>query len=148
MGDLGKLIVAKSFKKMPKVQYIAQSGHTDFSHHDGWVEQRKEYESSVTRLGYIWKNFVTIFLSLVAQIIRQHLSNFSKIKFGQFGATIDQNCATFIPSGHSGYDSSTNEIAIRRISLRYPKYLKSHEYIAVQFLFYYLPWNQLIARPF
>ena len=28
MGDLGKLIVAKGFKKLPKVQKIAKSGHT------------------------------------------------------------------------------------------------------------------------
>ena len=28
MGDLGKLIAAKGFKKLPKVQKIAQSGHT------------------------------------------------------------------------------------------------------------------------
>ena len=28
VGDLGKLIVAKGFKKLPKVQEIAQSGHT------------------------------------------------------------------------------------------------------------------------
>ena len=28
MGDLGKLIIAKGFQKLPKVQYIAQSGHT------------------------------------------------------------------------------------------------------------------------
>ena len=28
LGDLGKLIVAKGFKKLPKVQKIAQSGHT------------------------------------------------------------------------------------------------------------------------
>ena len=28
--DLGKLIVAKGFKKLPKVQKIAQSGHTAF----------------------------------------------------------------------------------------------------------------------
>ena len=27
VGDFGKLIVAKSFKKLPKVQEIAQSGH-------------------------------------------------------------------------------------------------------------------------
>ena len=27
-GDLGKLIVAKGFKKLPKVQKIARSGHT------------------------------------------------------------------------------------------------------------------------
>ena len=28
MGDLGKLIVAKGLNKLPKVQKIAQSGHT------------------------------------------------------------------------------------------------------------------------
>ena len=28
VGDLGKLIVAKGFKKLPKVQKITQSGHT------------------------------------------------------------------------------------------------------------------------
>ena len=27
--DLGQLIVAKGFKKLPKVQKIARSGHTD-----------------------------------------------------------------------------------------------------------------------
>ena len=32
MRDLGKLIVAKGFKKLPKVQKIAQSGHTDEEH--------------------------------------------------------------------------------------------------------------------
>ena len=30
--DYGKLIVAKGFKKLPKVQNIAQSGHTDDEH--------------------------------------------------------------------------------------------------------------------
>ena len=29
VGDLGKLIVAKGFKKLPKVQKIAKSDHTD-----------------------------------------------------------------------------------------------------------------------
>ena len=29
VGDLGKLIVATSFKEWPKVQKIAQSGHTE-----------------------------------------------------------------------------------------------------------------------
>ena len=28
-GDLGKLIVANGFKKLPKVQQTARSGHTD-----------------------------------------------------------------------------------------------------------------------
>ena len=30
VGDLGKLVVAKGFKKLPKVQKIAKSGHTEF----------------------------------------------------------------------------------------------------------------------
>ena len=30
VGDLGKLIVAKGFEKLPKVQKIAQSGHTGY----------------------------------------------------------------------------------------------------------------------
>ena len=30
VGDLGKLIVAKGFKKLPKEQKIANSGHTDY----------------------------------------------------------------------------------------------------------------------
>ena len=29
VGDLGKLTVAKGFEKLPKVQLIVQSGHTD-----------------------------------------------------------------------------------------------------------------------
>ena len=30
VGDLGKLIASKGFKKLPKVQKIAQSDHTDY----------------------------------------------------------------------------------------------------------------------
>ena len=37
MRDLGKLIVAKGLKKLPKVQKIAQSGHTDPKFH--WLHQ-------------------------------------------------------------------------------------------------------------
>ena len=33
MRDLGKLIVAKGFENLPKVQYIAQSGHSDCCYH-------------------------------------------------------------------------------------------------------------------
>ena len=36
--DWGKLIVAKGFKKLPKIQNIAQSGHTD--HH---IEQFERF---------------------------------------------------------------------------------------------------------
>ena len=35
VGDLGKLVVAKGFKKLPKVHEIAQSGYT------GRIQHRK-----------------------------------------------------------------------------------------------------------
>ena len=35
MGDWDKLIVAKGFKKLPKVQLIAQSGHTGLGREGG-----------------------------------------------------------------------------------------------------------------
>ena len=37
VGDLGKLIVAKGFKNLPKVQKIARSGHTDYKRPFGVV---------------------------------------------------------------------------------------------------------------
>ena len=37
LGDLGKLIGAKGFKKLPEVQKIAQSGHT--APHQLWKSQ-------------------------------------------------------------------------------------------------------------
>ena len=40
VGDLGKLISAKGFKKLPRVQKIAKSGHTDRAKAAPWrVEQ-------------------------------------------------------------------------------------------------------------
>ena len=38
--DLGKLFVAKSFKKLPKVQKIAQSGHTGWHQRDEILRRR------------------------------------------------------------------------------------------------------------
>ena len=44
MGDLDKLIVAKDFKKLPKVQQIAQSGHTDVDAQKSFCVQEEERE--------------------------------------------------------------------------------------------------------
>ena len=39
VGDLGKIIVAKGFKKLPKVQKIAQSGHSgQLQQHFAFIE--------------------------------------------------------------------------------------------------------------
>ena len=50
VGDLGKLIVANGFKKLPKVQKIAQSGHTaqdppPVVH--SWVERERKVSLSL-----------------------------------------------------------------------------------------------------
>ena len=47
VGDLGKLIVAKGFKKLPNVQKIAQSGHTP------WLENN-------LNLNYLYRGSVLL----------------------------------------------------------------------------------------
>ena len=62
MGDLGKLIVAKGFQKLPKVQKIAQSGHT------GW---RLKLKSSFLKRDRVEKNFRrvgTLYLLAIIQL--------------------------------------------------------------------------------
>ena len=44
VGNLGKIIVATGFEWLPKVQKIAQSGHT----------------AHVIELNYIWQNLATL----------------------------------------------------------------------------------------
>ena len=46
LGDWGKLIVAKGFKKLPKVQKIARSGHTD-----------RDYVYCMTSFQFNWIGF-------------------------------------------------------------------------------------------
>ena len=53
--DLGKLIVAKSFKKWPKFQKIAQSGHTDHKWSDGEEETLVPYLGMPARV-YLYHN--------------------------------------------------------------------------------------------
>ena len=57
MGDLGKLIAAKGFKKLPKVQKIAKSGHTvsnrqricHFSGQDGGARPYSQHKNQQLR---------------------------------------------------------------------------------------------------
>ena len=57
MGDLGKLIVAKGFKKLSKVQSIAQSGHTDphpSQYAKIWLRHRRQvFHYCYQRLGSV-----------------------------------------------------------------------------------------------
>ena len=42
VGDLGKLIAAKGFKKLPKVQKIAKSGHTANHQHTFLINKKHD----------------------------------------------------------------------------------------------------------
>ena len=44
---MGKLIVAKGLKKLPKVQLIAQSGHTDSRKARGVVNSQAAFVSKI-----------------------------------------------------------------------------------------------------
>ena len=81
VGDLGKLIVAKGFKKLPNVQKIANSGHTGLdsasassfvgkekSQSNGHVVQMvdnslptPEVRSSNPVVGYLWCTYCQLY---------------------------------------------------------------------------------------
>ena len=56
MGDLGKFIAAKGFKKLPKVQKIAQYGHT------GWraKEKSNRWKFEKQSSGQSYKQFTLV----------------------------------------------------------------------------------------
>ena len=56
LGDLGKLIVAKGFKKLPKVQKNARSGHTGRQLQQN--NQPGQYEHSILSR-CLWANHTT-----------------------------------------------------------------------------------------
>ena len=45
VGDLGKLIVAKGFEKLPKVHEIAQSDHTECDHNSKYIFSLSQRET-------------------------------------------------------------------------------------------------------
>ena len=57
MRDLGKLILAKGFKKLPKLQEIAQSGHTDRDAESSQVQLVERYWNVFIKkcLFYTWR---------------------------------------------------------------------------------------------
>ena len=58
VGDLGKLIAAKGFKKLPKVQKIAKSGHTAQHADESTVLWAfSNFKNSVVRTQFCKKTF-------------------------------------------------------------------------------------------
>ena len=56
VDDLGKIIAATIFEKLPKVQKIAQYGHTDFDHNNTPAEQEIKI-LTCTIVKQVWKCF-------------------------------------------------------------------------------------------
>ena len=83
VGDLGKLIAAKGFKKLPKVQQMAQSSHTGLTstHPTTYLSLLLLLELVVTDAENIFsRNFVAIF----HEFWRQQHSFLKKTSFAYF----------------------------------------------------------------
>ena len=87
MGDLGKIIVATGFEKLPKVQLIAQSGHTawdqidDIFTYNGPFHVMLPHSSliiSVTRSDDFWKLLATNLIWKVGQTLDDSVGYFDK----------------------------------------------------------------------
>ena len=62
MGDLAKLIVAKGFKKLPKMRKIAKSGHTV-------GDQGQDFLPKKSFRQYLILNFVPRFMIQVFEVV-------------------------------------------------------------------------------
>ena len=76
MGNLGKLIAAKGFKKLPKVQKIAQSGHTACS-----VCTHKQFfiKTDIFKLDHFQKMLFIIFATIGVFLLSEINKNISKM---------------------------------------------------------------------
>ena len=54
LGDLGKLIVSKGFKKLPKIQKIARSGHTEYNIFS-WKSSKKCWMDGILTADVMWQ---------------------------------------------------------------------------------------------
>ena len=88
ISDLGKLIVAKGFEKLPKVQQIAHSGHT--GHRIGWWAANKVSE------------FLSAFVNVVDFFEEESSANLTfEIGFLQYFVIL----WTYLPSSLDGHVS-------------------------------------------
>ena len=62
VGDLGKLIAAKGFKKLPKVQKIAKSGHTacDQKYPAQKIPKRQQFFNKIFFVQFVKRYFCII----------------------------------------------------------------------------------------
>ena len=66
LGDLGKLIVAKGFKNLPKVQKIARSGHTGPEANLVQGEGRERERDFLPKNDYFLSNFLWRFFAFLS----------------------------------------------------------------------------------
>ena len=64
VGNLGKIIFATDFELLPKVQKIAQSGHTDWQPHNSQNGGSGDLFKNVFRIGHFLATFLFIFKTI------------------------------------------------------------------------------------
>ena len=82
MEDLGKFIVVKGFKKLPKVQLIAQSGHTGAEVQDRFLIQQKAsvFWSKFYRLVQLSKDLLASILTSLKIYFTSYFTGVEVIK--------------------------------------------------------------------
>ena len=70
VGDLGKFIVAKGFKKLPKFQKIAQSGHT--ARYKG-EDSRVVTNRKLPTCGQSYKQFAIVIYDFTVVVLTRNL---------------------------------------------------------------------------
>ena len=139
MGDLGKVIVATGFEWLPKVQKIAQSGHTDGCFIQKFLTQVGSYSYDDTKMKFITEN---------AGYQDPKTSNSIALDYAISIERLDDSDAVFLGGALGNFSLAGFEMVLHRYVSTYiiTYYLPSGLFVIVSWISFLIPMDVIPGR--
>ena len=139
VGDLGKVIVATGFEWLPKVQKIAQSGHTDGCFIQKFLTQVGSYSYDDTKMKFITEN---------AGYQDPKTSNSIALDYAISIERLDDSDAVFLGGALGNFSLAGFEMVLHRYVSTYiiTYYLPSGLFVIVSWISFLIPMDVIPGR--
>ena len=139
VGDLGKVIVATGFEWLPKVQKIAQSGHTDGCFIQKFLTQVGSYSYDDTKMKFITEN---------AGYQDPNTSNSIALDYAISIERLDDSDAVFLGGALGNFSLAGFEMVLHRYVSTYiiTYYLPSGLFVIVSWISFLIPMDVIPGR--
>ena len=139
VGDLGKIIVATGFEWLPKVQKIAQSGHTDGCFIQKFLTQVGSYSYDDTKMKFITEN---------AGYQDPKTSNSIALDYAISIERLDDSDAVFLGGALGNFSLAGFEMVLHRYVSTYiiTYYLPSGLFVIVSWISFLIPMDVIPGR--